>query len=318
MKEAKSRITPLGGVAETIHIYRAAQRLQADAFAKEAFGWFADRLRLDQAVTVTSLRGATWVDAHFWGIDDPRALMESHERVRHLDVRLVARVRRRIHVRSHVLEPRGTAPGNGRRVSRAARQPGEAVRRREHVPPIPDAALRLVRVDDARLVSSARRGSGVSAQVRRVHGGRRGRGCVRSSRRAAHGERRRDGRSAPVVDAEAGCDDGRPAQLPRDGRGGLRAAGASLTTARGARRLREVDPPQGEKADCAACGNHLEILPGAKRCVCDKCGQALDASGERLTCRGCGAPLAPREGTTNVTCPHCKNSFQRVQMMKPG
>lgn len=80
----------------------------------------------------------------------------------------------------------------------------------------------------------------------------------------------------------------------------------------------EVDPPAGDKADCAACGNHLEILAGARRCVCEKCGQALEVGGERLTCRGCGAPLAPREGTANVTCPHCKNSFQRVQMMKPG
>lgn len=85
MKKAKSRVSPLGGVAEMIHVYRAAQRLQADAFTKEAFGWLADRMTLDQALTVTSLRGASWVDAHFWGIADPRALMESHERVRHLD-----------------------------------------------------------------------------------------------------------------------------------------------------------------------------------------------------------------------------------------
>jgi LSD1 subclass zinc finger protein len=80
----------------------------------------------------------------------------------------------------------------------------------------------------------------------------------------------------------------------------------------------EVDPPQGDKADCASCGAHLEILPGARRVVCDKCGQALEVGGERVTCRGCGSPLAPQEGTTNVTCPHCRNSFQRVQMMKPG
>lgn len=80
----------------------------------------------------------------------------------------------------------------------------------------------------------------------------------------------------------------------------------------------EADPPPGEKADCASCGNHLEILPGAKRVVCDKCGQALEVAGDRLTCQGCGSALAPAEGTTNVTCPHCKHSFQRVQMMRPG
>jgi LSD1 subclass zinc finger protein len=80
----------------------------------------------------------------------------------------------------------------------------------------------------------------------------------------------------------------------------------------------EVDPPPGDKADCASCGHHLEILPGARRIVCEKCGQGLEVGGERVTCRGCGSPLAPPEGSTNVTCPHCKNSFQRVQMMRPG
>lgn len=80
----------------------------------------------------------------------------------------------------------------------------------------------------------------------------------------------------------------------------------------------EVDPPPGDKADCAACGNHIEILPGAKRVVCERCGQALEVGGERLSCQGCGSPLAPAEGTAIVTCPHCKRSFQRVQMMRPG
>lgn len=80
----------------------------------------------------------------------------------------------------------------------------------------------------------------------------------------------------------------------------------------------EADPPKGDKADCASCGNPLEIFPGAKRCVCEKCGRALEVAGDRITCHGCGAPLACAEGTTNVTCPHCKNTFQRSQMMKPG
>lgn len=76
----------------------------------------------------------------------------------------------------------------------------------------------------------------------------------------------------------------------------------------------EVDPPKGDKADCAGCGSPLEILPGARRCICAKCGQGLEVAGERLSCHGCGAPLAPTEGSRNVTCPHCKQTFQRVQM----
>ena len=31
-----------------------------------------------------------------------------------------------------------------------------------------------------------------------------------------------------------------------------------------------------------------------------------------------GAPLAPTEGSRNITCPHCKNTFQRVNQNIPG
>jgi LSD1 subclass zinc finger protein len=79
----------------------------------------------------------------------------------------------------------------------------------------------------------------------------------------------------------------------------------------------EVEPPKGDKADCGGCGTALEILPGARRCICTKCGQGLEVAGERISCHGCGAPLAPTEGSRSVTCPHCKNTFQRVQMNVP-
>jgi DNA-binding CsgD family transcriptional regulator len=56
-------------------------------FAAHAFEWLRGRIWFDQAIIVTSLRSdPTWFDAHFWGVADPRALMESHARVRHLDV----------------------------------------------------------------------------------------------------------------------------------------------------------------------------------------------------------------------------------------
>ena len=89
-KGAKIRSERRGAIAraavrDVVHVYRAAQRLRADAFAKEAFAWLADRVASDRAVIVTSLRGASWVDAHFCGVSEPRALMESHDRVRHLD-----------------------------------------------------------------------------------------------------------------------------------------------------------------------------------------------------------------------------------------
>ncbi|MFO0739507.1 MAG: DUF1266 domain-containing protein [Labilithrix sp.] len=80
----------------------------------------------------------------------------------------------------------------------------------------------------------------------------------------------------------------------------------------------EVEAPKGDKADCGGCGNHLEVLPGAKRCICEQCGTALELGAEKITCHGCGAPLAPTEGSRSITCPHCKNTFQRVNQNLPG
>lgn len=77
--------SPLAAVASLIDVYRAAQRHPADEFAPKAFAWLSSQVKLDRAVIVTSLRGASWVDAHFHGVPDPRALMASHARVRHLD-----------------------------------------------------------------------------------------------------------------------------------------------------------------------------------------------------------------------------------------
>jgi DNA-binding CsgD family transcriptional regulator len=56
-------------------------------FAAHAFEWLHERISFDQGVIATSLKtDPTWLDAHFSGVSDPRALMESHAKVRHLDV----------------------------------------------------------------------------------------------------------------------------------------------------------------------------------------------------------------------------------------
>ncbi len=68
-------------------LYRSAQRMRPGDLAAYAFEWLRGRISFDQGVIVTSQRNdPTWLDAHFWGVDDPRALMESHARVRSLDV----------------------------------------------------------------------------------------------------------------------------------------------------------------------------------------------------------------------------------------
>jgi LSD1 subclass zinc finger protein len=90
------------------------------------------------------------------------------------------------------------------------------------------------------------------------------------------------------------------------------SARAFLDRARLSSEYLEADPPSADRADCGGCGHHLEVLPGARRVVCERCGQAVELGGERVTCGGCGASLAPQEGAPKVTCPHCKHSLQRV------
>lgn len=73
-------------LAGVIELYRHAQLFDAEGFAAAAFEWLRRGIGFDHGIQVTSLHGASWVDAHFTGIDDPRAHMEGHARVRHLDV----------------------------------------------------------------------------------------------------------------------------------------------------------------------------------------------------------------------------------------
>jgi DNA-binding CsgD family transcriptional regulator len=69
-----------------IELYRAAPRLRAESFAAYAFSWLKARIPFERGVIVTSFKGASWVDAHFSGVPDPRALMESHAKAVHVDI----------------------------------------------------------------------------------------------------------------------------------------------------------------------------------------------------------------------------------------
>jgi DNA-directed RNA polymerase subunit RPC12/RpoP len=80
----------------------------------------------------------------------------------------------------------------------------------------------------------------------------------------------------------------------------------------------EADPPAADAATCGACGGELAVFKGARRMICERCGQRLDVEGERVRCSGCGAGLAPAEGSASFACPHCKVVVERVAMMKPA
>lgn len=66
-------------------VYRAARTMAAPDFAERAFSWMQARVPFDRGVMVTTRSNVAWVDAHFFRVPDPRALMTSYEAVRHLD-----------------------------------------------------------------------------------------------------------------------------------------------------------------------------------------------------------------------------------------
>ena len=74
------------GLNDLVELYRAAQRLGTEPFVASAFDWVRRRIPFEQGIMVTAYQGPTWADAHFSGIADPRALMESHARVRNMDL----------------------------------------------------------------------------------------------------------------------------------------------------------------------------------------------------------------------------------------
>ena len=71
---------------DVLGLYRSARRAKPHTFAEQAFTWLKRRIHFDSAVVVSTRTSSSWVDPQFYGIADPRALMESHARVRHLDL----------------------------------------------------------------------------------------------------------------------------------------------------------------------------------------------------------------------------------------
>ncbi len=69
-----------------LRLYRAARAYRVDEFALHAFAWMGGHVRFDSGSLITSLpHRPAFADAHFHGIPDPRALLESWREVSHLD-----------------------------------------------------------------------------------------------------------------------------------------------------------------------------------------------------------------------------------------
>jgi len=64
-----------------------------------------------------------------------------------------------------------------------------------------------------------------------------------------------------------------------------------------------------ENLVCGACGSPMRMPKGAKRRVCESCGQVLDLETRRVPCTSCGSAISLPTGSTKTTefsCPFCQ------------
>jgi len=62
---------------------------------------------------------------------------------------------------------------------------------------------------------------------------------------------------------------------------------------------------------CGTCGAQLQVPPGARRMVCEACGNVLEVGEHQFPCRNCGAPLSMPSGGTDVVCGACNARWVR-------
>ncbi len=78
-----------------------------------------------------------------------------------------------------------------------------------------------------------------------------------------------------------------------------------------------IEPVETTKRHCGGCAKPLEVMPGAKRVVCEACGHTNDVSQPEISCTGCGSPLSVPAGKTRFACPSC-SAEMRLDGIAPG
>jgi len=68
---------------------------------------------------------------------------------------------------------------------------------------------------------------------------------------------------------------------------------------------------------CGHCKNSVPVFPGARQCVCEKCGHRLEVE-QGITCDGCGSHLAIDKNTRDFPCPHCQRKIERIGSQWPN
>lgn len=72
----------------------------------------------------------------------------------------------------------------------------------------------------------------------------------------------------------------------------------------------DIQPPPLQLRRCGGCGSQLDVVTGARRVICFRCGKKIDVSAHEFPCPGCGAPSSVPAGSTDYACPYCSVRIQ--------
>ncbi len=73
----------------------------------------------------------------------------------------------------------------------------------------------------------------------------------------------------------------------------------------------EVPPAELHPSTCGRCGGRLLVADGAKRTLCEDCGEMLDAERPRFPCPSCGSPVVLAK-SDELSCAYCEARFTRT------
>lgn len=68
----------------------------------------------------------------------------------------------------------------------------------------------------------------------------------------------------------------------------------------------DIPTVQTQQRHCGHCGNTADVVSGAQRVVCERCGYLMDTRAPEMPCNGCGSPLSVPFGAPRFHCPHCR------------
>jgi hypothetical protein len=71
-----------------------------------------------------------------------------------------------------------------------------------------------------------------------------------------------------------------------------------------------AEPVATQQRHCGHCAAPLQVVQGARRVLCFRCGHHNDVAAPEIACTTCGAEISIPSGADRLLCPHCNAEMQ--------